>query len=542
MNNKIMIIFLILLFPLNVIASIDYLDEFSIDGRNCLFVDEFDYISTYNRVSVMGCCDLEHCFYVPLNINKQTVFTNDFHELLQIESARQNLFKNDLSNQVFLFKGYFDFCELISLESPEKQVVGGIVDVSDKALPYLINVEKASDVRKTVSTLQKTRVLSKFNVGTFILSSACSFGNNVEEDMLILLSDCHNSFQRIKYGPVDKEELSVFNQCVSELKMETTKQEGFIGELEEISYMISSILTGGNIIDFIRNQIPIFENYVSLFHEQVIDRNYSATEFNGYVYFLDFRVDSFKDSLKDIKRNFPFFKRVTYFFGFGSHNEVYEHIEPLKDLSKQITSAQKHYQYKTVHSLLDDAFIKLNHTYFYQQSEYSLKKELVCYFNETFYEILEPAKELQESWFNKTVLVSKELDEPKVEFFGANGQRCEDNVCKVEFMFKNGGNEAFIDFNVTLEYRQQFTNNTLQFETLFEDKIIKEQMDEFEEKINLNTNLSNLELIGVENHGITIKPNEFYTYKDIPYPNISIVTVNKTVIISTKRIYCLTED
>jgi len=538
---KQLIFIVVFLLVSSLVYATDYLDEFSFDGQECFYVDEFDYIAKYseNTVTIIGCCDLYECFYFPMDLNSEQTFPKSFEELLQIESARQNIIKNNLSNEIFKFEEFFDFCNLIELDSPESQIVGGIVDITDNSLPYLVNVEKARDFHNVAKLLKGTKLISKFDIATFSISSACSFGDSVEDDVLKLLSNCHNSFQRIKYGRVNPNELTEYDICLLDLKEETVRKEGFWGSLTEITYMISSLLTGGNIVEFVRDRMPTFESYATYFNEDIIDIENSIHKFNAYYYSLNNRMIYLKDSIKEIKRNVPFWHKVKAFFGFK--NQIILQIDTLNELYKNITIEQDHYRYKTANLMVDDAFVELNTTFQLQKElKPDLDINLFCDYNETYYDVLEKSKRLDLTYYNQSTLVDSRLQKPKNQFVGMNTKQygCGNKSCIILFHFLNEGQEALIDFNSTITVFNEWENITIYHNVTLKNIILRNGLYKYKYQINLDNEHFILDVTKITNISISVKPNDFYSYIVLPYPNMTIVPINVTKTVSSKSIFC----
>lgn len=524
------------------VSAVDYLDEFSFDGYNCVYVDEFSYSKWggENPVKIIGCCNLYQCFYFPINIEQQRLYRKEFAYLLQVESARQNIYKHSLSEDIFRFEGFFDFCEMLNVEPPRDQIIGGIVDVTDKSLPYLINANKAKNIHNTISVLQNLKVISKFNWAAFTLSSTCSFGNNKEDEILRLLSQCHNNFQNIKYGKISSNNLDDFGSCLVSLKSATKRPEGFLENLTEIFYYISSLLTGGNIVDFVRVRMPSFEEYQTALNEDIVKIDLSAEIINNSTELLKIRTNNFENLIKKLKRNIPLWERFLSFFGFKQTN-VTQKIIDLQVICGDIKNAQEMWQYKTAHALLDQGFIELNNTYFVQQeANYPIKSNLFCGYSPTYYDILEESVKIESTSYNKTVLVNQDLEEPNVRYHGLDTRRgCTAENCTIKVSFRNDPYGALIDFNATVLIEDELNETNIVYKPLLiENFYVRPNADTTEQTINLDEGYFSVKVINISDYTINVKPNENYFYKELPCPNITLVPINKTKTVFDERIDC----
>lgn len=528
-----------MLLTIPLASSIDYLDEFSMEGRNCIYIDEFSYETTYSidRATIVGCCDIHQCFYFPVNNEKQTLFADEFQEVMQIESARQNIFKHDLSEDVFTFIGYFSFCQLIDVEPVENQAIGGIVDITDKSLPYLISADKAKDFHQTVKLMKSAKLISKFDVASFALSATCSFGEKKDSELLEILSKGHNSFVNIKSGNTHQGELSGYDNFINELKIEAQQKEGLWGDLTEIFYVVSSLVTGGDIVKFSRDRMPQFEKYQSLFYEDIVNMSYSVNKVNEYHYNFIERQGYFTNSLYALKKNIAWWERFKAFFGFDS--EVTKRVKMLSGKSDDVLSLKKNYQYKSANNALSNLFIELNTTYQLQKNlNYSIKQEIICQNKEIPYEYIEEVKQLHWEIANKSELSDIYYNSPNVEYGGAQNLGCQLRNCSLILNFNTGEFPVRIDYNATVIIWDNVNKTNLTKNISLVNIDLKENGDHIQHIIQFDKDYYNIKIVNIINNSIQVKENEYHTFKIVPYVDVSQMPINETRTAYIKQIYC----
>ncbi len=538
MKFPILIILLITILS-NITFATNYIDEFSLDGKSCFLVDEFNYKTekTTERVTIYGCCDINSCFYFPMNELKNSTFTNEFQKLLQYESARQNIYKNKLSDSVFIFEQFFDFCDFIEMEPVENQVIGGIVDITDKTLPYAISANKAKDFSNGIKVLKGAKIISSFDIRTFTLSSACSIGNKKETKILEILSNGGNAFINIKSGNIGHNDLSNYKNFIYNLNIETKRKDGFWGDLTEITYTISSLLTGGNIVEFSRNRIGTFKLYENNLTQEVINISNSIEKFNSYIYDFKKREDHLSNSIDGLKSNIGFWEKIISRFGFES--EVTSKIKDLKNGLKIVNKLNNRYLHKSADKELENLFKEVNQTYTLQtNNNYTIKNEIFCDYDLTPYQIINETYETQSIPINKTFLKNNESKVPFVEWRGGNANNCINQNCSIELQLRNQGDKANINFSANLilyNFTSKLNNNInislknieidnglnkILYLTILEDEFIYVKVED------------------IKNISITYNSNEFYYYiEETVYKPIK-VNKNETITKYTPRIFC----
>jgi hypothetical protein len=530
-------------------VSADYLDEFSILGRQCTYIDQFFYEDAYGNTkdtAIISCCDLDTCFYVPENLNKSEIVSRSyFDNILMVESARQNIDYYNLTSNTYIFEKFFDVCEAMDVESPTNQLIAGGSEAVEKTSKYMLNAKRATKVVRTIKVLKAAQIISKFDPPALLLSLSCSQGNNVDKKVNTILSQCYNNFGMLQKGYTKYNNIQEINTCTFNLKEEAKQPEGLIENFNEITYFVSSLLTGGNVIEFIRHRQAEFDRYNLLVSEDVLNIPVSNIVFDSYA--VDIKpLREQLDSISTImSKNIPWWRQLINWFivlfnpnGMDSqYKEIYMFNQALKDIDK----ASKEYKYKTVHKMLDNAFDEAQRIILKQNREKILKDYSIDCFNISKpYRYISTENRTFWNFYNRSELRAGNR-QPELSYFGISlkkGQlNCQDAECSVIFHIVNDGYPVQADIEVNLSMFSPWDdghylghpNSTYNTTLKFKDEVIESGIYEFKTKIPNFNNLSIFTITGF-NHTIIPKENEFYKWTNILNVNFTdgFVDVNST--------------
>lgn len=261
-----------------------YLKEFNNPNESCGYSDAFFYTTSSNILSfnvIYNCCTNDgFCIFLPFDVlNKRVYSSNEEIEIFHIFYARDSIKSGNINPNNYYPKS-IDICNYFGEKFDEQTISLGF-QAGEKFVP--VKYKQTFKIIKNAG--QAMGLISKFDIGIFILSVTCNKMSKIEKEAFLKVGECYQEIKSLESGTSYYGQTSQIMSCNEESKVLLKSiLDSWAQQLKNVAntfVALGKALFVDPVISAMNNQLPTFKVSPTSYEvvQQVYNKISSETRF-----------------------------------------------------------------------------------------------------------------------------------------------------------------------------------------------------------------------------------------------------------------------